>query len=136
MGLDTILSCNWRQEVNKYISTKQTIEDIASKFWELLFCVSPNDCAKYVCVIMVAMEKMLKTNVLFFLIFSKCCHRGYPNSNNLNSINNSYIFMQFGQIEKAHYVLSGEVVISKCPKCAKRLISWWRVTNVTTIKLM
>ena len=109
-------------------------------FWNCFFCVLPDNCAKsQVCVIMVASEKkkMLKTNVsCFFLKFSKCCHRGYPNSNNLNSINNSYIFMQFGQIEKAHYVLSGEVVISKCPKCAKRLISWWRVTNVTTIKLM
>ena len=48
------------------------------------------------------------------------CHRGYPSSNNHNSISTD-IFMQIEPLEKAHFLLYYDITISKCPSGAKSL---------------
>lgn len=62
------------------------------------------------------------------------CHRGYPSSNNHNSISTD-IFMQIEPLEKAHFLLYYDITISKCPSGAKSLTSWWRVTNISLQKV-
>ena len=57
---------------NLKLSTKQAIKDVALKLWKLFCCVFHDDCAKYqACVIMVAKERCLKTNIVsYFSRFS------------------------------------------------------------------
>ena len=86
-----------------YFFTKETIKDIPFSFGKCLLMTVRN--TSYVCVIMVAKENILKTNVsYFFHTFSDCWHGGYLTLNSHNSKTNLNIFVYFEPLETVPFV--------------------------------